>query len=288
MSSALTGVYTMSLSFFDFSRLSPRERMRRGLAGQLSPTFGLDVETPRGQLGMIPLRGLGFSQLGEIITTIDAVTGVVTKTDTVSGEVTETDPVSGITTIIKMGTYPLVTAIEPTVAIAEPLLAPAVDSTFLLIDPLVATAEPLLAPLEPAPILAPAPAPAYTDPILALEATAPLPVVAPGTDGGKLPYARYDYSTLGPGTASDEQVNQFTEYGGDTSTGQQEYASYTGDQGDTSSDVTTVEIAARTRIKTPITQAQAMMEAARRNATKYAPWILGVAATLYLFGKSKR
>ena len=55
-------------SFLDFSRLTPRERMLAGLRGQLSPTFGLEVGSPRAQLGVIPLAGLGrdgrFGALG--------------------------------------------------------------------------------------------------------------------------------------------------------------------------------------------------------------------------------
>ena len=69
----------MALSFLQFSRLSPRERMLRGLSGQLSPTFGLEVGAPRGQLGIIPLRGLGrdgaFGMFGE-----EAITAIAPAT----------------------------------------------------------------------------------------------------------------------------------------------------------------------------------------------------------------
>ena len=50
----------MTMSFLQFSQLTPRERMLVGLRGNLSPTFGLEVGSPRGQLGVIPMAGLGL------------------------------------------------------------------------------------------------------------------------------------------------------------------------------------------------------------------------------------
>lgn len=75
-------------SFLDFSRMTPRERMLAGLRGQLSPTFGLEVGSPRAQLGVIPLAGLGRGTLlstrepppdGSTLDTRQLVTTIATR-----------------------------------------------------------------------------------------------------------------------------------------------------------------------------------------------------------------
>ena len=237
---------SQGLSFAGFARLTQREKMLRALAGNGAATFGLEVGSPRGQLGIIPMRGLGL------------LSQELTKVNT-----SLTPPV---TTQV---TYTATAPVSPTMAVLTPMIreAATVVSVAPPPDPTVTSTLPPTSSLRT--VLAPAP--------------------ESSTPSGR---EELDYSTLGPGEEVEGEENQFTEYEEDIGSGQQEYASYQGDGGggDSSAGITTTEIAGRTRIKTPISKAQAAVEAAKRNASTYAPWILGglgVAAAFYFLGKKR-
>lgn len=184
----------MALSFLQFSRLSPRERMLRGLSGQLSPTFGLEVGAPRGQLGIIPLRGLGrdgaFGMFGE-----EAITAIAPATALLA-------PVAPSTSTV------FATPLAPSTTISS--------YTSLPSSPLVRSSENTAAPAS-----------------VSAPASAPVSIGPASTQSIQSGREDLDYSGLRPGQKVEGDVYQVTEYEDDQTRSGQEVISYEGDEGAT-------------------------------------------------------
>lgn len=262
----------IDLSFLQFSRMSPRERMLRGLQGQLSPTFGLEVGAPRAQLGIIPMAGLG---LWRPAPTVDA-TGVTVAPTVVQPESGGTyTPGSTPTATV----YTAPTTTYATVAVQAPTIREAPTYT----PPTATVANQPTAPAIIMPDAAPADAPPSENP----------PMVDPSIQSD----ARDDYdpNSYASGTADDTQVDQYGDYDPDGNT-QDAWGEESSGGGGTSpgarSDVVYDHdtMANQGAIKKVATKTEAMVQSAKGTVAQYWPWILGGGVLLgaaFLMGRRK-
>lgn len=264
----------IDLSFLQFSRMTPRERMLRGIQGQLSPTFGLEVGAPRAQLGVIPLRGLGLWRPSE-----DATAEFNPGQTSLPSSGSIVAPESGIVSAGGEQTVNVYSAPAPT-------LVPMSTATV--------TTDPITS------------APSYTE----LNRTAGGPSSyadapveqqvsddgdyapsenPPMVEGGSQSDSRDDYdpSSYASGTDDDTQVDQYTDYDSDGNK-QDAWGEGGGSWGSNAQDHDTM--ANKGAIKKVATKTEAAIQQVKTTAVQYWPWILGGGVLLgaaFLMGRRK-
>lgn len=272
-------------SFANWARLTPRERMLHALNGNGAATFGLEVGSPRGQLGgfgVIPMRGLGLlsQELTKIDNSLDPMNAVSVQTAPVDATATYVAPAPTSTTMLAPApsTTTILTTSEPAPTYTlDRTVSPGATYYGTTETAVPASTTSVYTPTQEAlPNVAQEDAP--TEQLVSDQPNN----TSNFTDG------EYDYASEGS-RAYDEPYDQFTDYEGQGDQAQGAWGADAGGGaggGGAASQVTSTAIAARTKIKTPITAAQGAMEAAQRNWK----WIAGgvvLAGAAYYFGKKK-